>query len=447
MNYHVRKKVVLQGIFWIFVYIAISTVPLFILLIGPTPPGREFWRELSVALGFAGLAMMMLQFVLTARFKIIKAPYGSDIVYYFHRQISIVAFVLILVHPLLLFIFSPSTLRLLNLIQAPWRARAGVVAVLALIALIVSSVWRNALKIEYNGWRIGHGLLSTAAVSLGMTHIVLVGHYVNTPLKRTLWICYAVFWVGLLVYVRIIKPIMMLRRPYAVTQVIEARGNAWTLEIAPEGHTGLQFQPGQFAWLTIGDSPLADAEHPFSFSSSAVTPNRLTFTIKALGDFTRTIKALKPGQRVFVDGPFGAFSIDRQPQAERFTFIAGGIGITPMMSTLRTMADRGDTRPCLLIYANKTWAGVTFREEIEALKQQLNLQVVWVLSAPEEDWQGERGRVTRDLLRHYLPKPEKRHVQEIFICGPKPMMDAVETALVQLGISMDDFHSERFDLV
>ncbi len=50
---------------------------------GPTPAGRGFWREFSVALVFAGLAMMCLQFVLTARFRWLKAPYGSDIVYYF----------------------------------------------------------------------------------------------------------------------------------------------------------------------------------------------------------------------------------------------------------------------------------------------------------------------------------------------------------------------------
>ena len=102
---HVRSRIrlVLQGILWIFAYIILSTAPLFVLLIGPRPPGREFWRELSVALGFAGLAMVTLQFVLTARFKVFKAPYGSDIVYYFHRQISLVAFALVLAHPLLLF--------------------------------------------------------------------------------------------------------------------------------------------------------------------------------------------------------------------------------------------------------------------------------------------------------------------------------------------------------
>ena len=81
-------KRIFQGIFWIGVYLLITLAPLFILLAGPRPAGREFWRDLSVGLGYSGFAMVGLQFVLTARFKVIKAPYGSDIVYFFHRQIS-----------------------------------------------------------------------------------------------------------------------------------------------------------------------------------------------------------------------------------------------------------------------------------------------------------------------------------------------------------------------
>ena len=137
-----KKKLLLQGIFWIIVYILLATAPLIILKIGQVPDGREFWRELSVALGFAGLSMMALQFVLTARFKTIKAPYGADVVYHFHRQISLITFGLILAHPLLLFINSPRTLALLNLASAPWRARMGVTAVVLLLLLICASVWR-----------------------------------------------------------------------------------------------------------------------------------------------------------------------------------------------------------------------------------------------------------------------------------------------------------------
>jgi predicted ferric reductase len=442
-----RIKLWLQGIFWIFVYILLTAAPLLILLIGPVPEGREFWRELSVALGYAGLAMMALQFALTARFKIVKAPYGADIVYHFHRQISFVALLLILAHPLLLFINSPDTLQLLNPISAPWRARAGVTALLALIVMIAVSVWRKRLKFEYTQWRIWHGILAILAVILAMTHVVLAGHYINTPMKQALWLSGSVFWIGMLAYVRIIKPILLLYYPYQVDSVKQEHGNAWTLAVKPVGHAGMRFIPGQFAWLTAWNSPFSDREHPFSISSSASNPEKIEFTIKELGDFTSTIKEMKPGQKVYLDGPFGAFSVDRHPHAKGYNFIAGGIGITPFMSMLRTLKDRNDKRPLLLIYANNRWEDITFREEIEALQNSLNLKVVHVLANPPEGWQGERGFVTSEILERYLPEEREANVYETFICGPPPMMDAIERTLPKLGISLGDFHSERFNLV
>ncbi|KPL81838.1 ferredoxin reductase family protein [Levilinea saccharolytica] len=442
-----RTRRILQGVFWVVVYLALTLAPLLILLVGQRPPGRAFYRDFSVALGFAGLAMMALQFALTARFRFLKAPYGSDIVYFFHRQISLVAFVLILAHPLLLFVFDPQTLGLLNVFSAPWRARAAVTATAALIALVLISIFRKQWKIEYTQWRIWHGFLAAAAVGLGLVHAVLVGYYINTPAKQVLWVGYGLFWVGLLVWVRVIKPLLLLRRPYVIEAVRPERGSAWTLVMRPDGHRGFRFQPGQFAWITAGSSPFADAEHPFSISSSAEDPQRLSMTIKALGDFTSTVKDMKPGQRVYLDGAFGSFSVDRHPHARGFVFIAGGIGITPMMSMLSTLADRGDRRPLWLLYANRDWESVTFREELEALKQRLDLRVIHFLEDPPADWQGETGYINAEKLTRHLPPERAQNMYEMFICGPKPMMDAVEKALVQIKVPMGDFHSERFDMV
>jgi len=439
----------LQGILWIAFYLLLTLAPVFLLLVGPAPAGRGFWREFSVALGFAGLAMMCLQFVLTARFRWLKAPYGSDIVYYFHRQISLVAFAIVLAHPLILFIEDPARLALLNIFAAPWRARFGVTAVLALIVLVAISLWRVRFRIHYDAWRIWHGILATAAVSLAMAHVVLVGHYVSVPWKMVLWIGYGSFWVGLLAYVRVLKPWLELRRPYIVTQVKPERGNAWTIAVRPDGHAGMTFEPGQFAWLTLRSSPFADREHPFSFSSSAADTGELAFTIKERGDFTRRVGQVRPGERAYLDGPHGAFTTDRHNHAVGFVFIAGGVGITPLMSMLRTLADREDRRPLTLIYANRDWEGVIFREELEALEAsgRLALRVVYVLEQPPEAWSGERGFVTAEILRRHLPPGAQRNQYEIFICGPQPMMDAVERALVGLGVAVGDIHTERFDLV
>ncbi len=437
----------LQKVFWISIYLLITLCPLLILLAGPRPAGREFWRDLSVGLGYTGFAMVGLQFVLTARVKVIKAPFGSDIVYFFHHQASKVLFVLIALHPVILFVFNPQYLNLLNLVSAPWAARFGVTAIIAMGLLIILSIWRKKLRIEYDKWRIWHGILATAGIALAMIHIELRGYYLNTVWKQIFWAVYAIFWIGLMAWVRVIKPFILLRKPYIVEKVVAERGNAFTLVLKASQKNNFHFQPGQFAWLTIWDSPFKDHEHPFSISSSAELKTQLTFTIKELGDFTGNIKTITEGQRVFVDGPFGGFSIDRHPYAEEYVFIAGGIGITPMMSMLRTLADRNDQRPLTLIYANKTIETATFMEEIEEVTRKLNLKLIHVPEIPPDGWKGESGFVNAEILGKYLPKDRTQNRVEIFICGPVPMMNAVEKALQQIGVPLGDFHSERFDLV
>src|SRR6202043_2692981 len=121
----------LRGAAWILVYLLFILAPLFALLAGSHPPARGFWTELSVALGYSGLAMMGLQFGLTARFRYVTEPWGEDVIYHFHRQISLVAVGLVVAHPVILFATQPELLAPLNVIQAPWSARLAVLSIVA----------------------------------------------------------------------------------------------------------------------------------------------------------------------------------------------------------------------------------------------------------------------------------------------------------------------------
>ncbi|MDP1329448.1 oxidoreductase, partial [Klebsiella pneumoniae] len=81
----------------------------------------------------------------------------------------------------------------------------------------------------------------------------------------------------------------------------------------------------------------------------------LVFSIKPLGDDTAELIKTPPGALTWVDGPYGAFSVDRTPDAEGFVMIAGGVGITPILSNLHALEARGDERPVIVIYANPDW--------------------------------------------------------------------------------------------
>lgn len=433
----------LSGIVWIGLYLFVVLTPIGLMLVPPAPTGRSFWVELSVALGFVGLTQIGIQFVLIARFRPLTYPYGIDVVLKYHRQIALVALGFILLHPALILVEHPARVALLNPFGGTWASKAGLAAVAALVALAATAVWRQRLKIDYETWRVSHTVLGIAALVFAQVHVSLAGLYVNTLWKQILWVASSLLLVGLVVHLRLVQPWRQRRRPWRVVGVRDEGGGTVDIDVEAVGHDGLAFEPGQFAWIKVGDTPYTVEEHPYSFASSAEEPDRLSFGVSALGDFSERLQTLDVGTTVYLDGPHGAFSIDRA-QAPGYVFIAGGVGITPMMSFLHTMADRGDPRPVLLLYSETTEDDLAYSEEIEALKQRLDLETVFVLETPPRDWTGEEGRVTGELLERQLPK--ERFRRRVFVCGPPPMMAAVEEALLALDVPQSHIYLEKFAL-
>ncbi len=441
-------KLAVRGAFWVVIYLTVAVAPLIFAWSGPEP-GRGFLINFSVALGFVGLAMMGLQFALVARFQTVAAPFGIDAVLQFHRQIAYVGLLFILAHPLLLFVANTEFLALLDLTTAPWRARMAVLSTVALLALVALSVWRKRLRINYELWQLTHGVLAVVIVATALAHVFLVGYYVNEPWERALWLVMSAAFVCLLVWVRVVRPLQRYQNSWRIEEVVAERGNTYTMVLKPSGQhaknrNGFAFEPGQFAWIMIGKSPFAITQHPFSISSSAERTDRVALSVKAAGDFTSAIGALEPGTTVYLDGPYGAFSVDRH-EGPGFVLIGAGVGVTPLMSILRTLADRGDVRPCYLFLGNRDWGSITFREEIEELQTKLNLTVVHVLTHPDEGWDGEKGHIDAAVLRRHLPKRYER--LQYFVCGPEAMMASVENCLAELEVPDERVHTERFGMV
>ena len=447
-NRRKAAKRAVQGAFRVLVYLGVTIAPLVLAWSG-MEPGRGFLIDFSVALGFVGLSLMGLQFLVAARFQSVAAPFGMDVLLQYHRQIGYVSLLFILAHPLLLFVADTGYLALLDVTTAPLRAKMAVTSTVALLVLVALSVWRKKLRIGYELWQLTHGVLAFVVVAAALTHVLLVGYYVNEPLEIALWLWMLVVFVGLILWVRLVRPLELRSKAWRVEDVIPERGDIRTIVLKPSRlharkFDGFPFEPGQFAWITVGKSPFAITRHPFSISSSAEKTERVALSIKAAGDFTREIGHLKPGATAYLDGPHGAFTMDRH-DGPGFVFIGAGVGITPLMSMLRTMADRNDLRPCYLFFGNREWESVAFREEIEELKSRLNLEVVHVLSRPPEGWEGDKGRIGAAVLARHLPKRYQR--LQYFICGSDSMMDATEDALVHLGVPKRRVHSERFGMV
>ena len=440
---------VARGIIWYGLYLFLILLPLATAVIAnPARVDPPFLSALGIAAGFIGFSLMSLEFALISRIESAAEPFGEDSLQLFHNIMGMVALGFILAHPTLLIISGYPANCWLNPFSACANTAtiAAFLSVFALLLLIATSIWRKRLGIRYEVWYAAHGLLALFIVFAALVHILVLGRFTSTAIMRLVWVIYGALVLGLIFWFKIWTPIRNWRTKWMIVDNKVERGSAHTLALEPIGHSGFEFMPGQFAWLKTGRTPFGIGQHPISISSSSEEPpqGRVTFTIKDLGDWSgEDVAALSPGDTIWVDGPHGVFSVDRL-QAMGYVLVAGGVGITPLYSICQTMADREDVRPVVMFYGGRDLDSLTFREELEALKERMNLEVIHVLSKPGNDWTGERGYINGEIMGRYLPKQYRRF--KFLICGPRPLMDAMEEALPDLGVPRESVLTERFDM-
>ena len=441
---------IVRGILWYGLYLFLILLPLATALLANTGRvARPTIVELAVGAGFVGFSLMAMEFALISRIDAAAQPFGEDSLQLFHNTMGTVALGFILAHPILLIAAGYPAGCWLN----PFAGCANLATITAslalymLLALIFTSIWRKKLRIRYEIWYVMHGLLALLILLAALSHILILGRYTAAPAMRAIWALYALLVLGLVVRYKIWDPIRNWSKKWEVVENRPERGNAHTLTLRPVGHDGFDFKPGQFSWLKTGRTPFGVGQHPISMSSGGDVPpgGTISFTVKSLGDWSeKEVPTLKSGDTMWLDGPHGVFSMDRE-QAMGYVFIGGGIGITPLHSMCQTMAKRGDTRPVVLFYGTRDEENLTLWEELEELTTRMNLTLVPVLSNPSNEWQGETGYIDVDIMRRYVPKQAKWF--KFLICGPKPLMDSMEEVLPAVGIPPEHVLTERFDMV
>jgi len=392
--------------------------------------------------------MLLMEFVLSGRFRPISRRTGIDATMRFHQLVARPVTVLLLIHP---FLYS-TPLRQTSL---PWDVTGqtslgldaasivtGLAAWVLLGALVLSAVLRDQGPWRYEAWRLSHGLGAALIAGFGVHHALAAGRYSSHPSLAAFWLVLLALALLTLVTVYLVRPLLKMRHPYRVTAVRRRALKIWQVEIAPTAGEVLSFKPGQFVWLTLDRSPFSIREHPFSIASASADKSRLTFVIKEVGDFTRRIGEIAAGTRAYVDGPHGALTLGERPAAG-IVFIAGGVGIAPILSMLRQLRADNDPRPLKLIYGNRVREQIVDGDELEEMTRDLDLAVVHVLSEPPESWDGPVGVTDEALIRDLCERPDKADWLYV-VCGPPPMIDSVEDALVALGIPAGQVVSEKF---
>jgi predicted ferric reductase len=428
------------------VYAALVMLPLIVAALSRPLTDHGFVYELGRSFALVGLALLALQFVVSARLSWVERPYGLDALYRYHKAAALLAVMLIALHPVLL-VLGGAGWGLLTRPDVSWHIWLGKLALLLLLIQVLGSIFRPRLRVGFEQWRFLHNQ-ATVIFGLAFIHAWYTGGDFAEKAMQTSWWAMLAIAAMAYGYHKLIRPTILRRGAYRVAEVVRETHNVWTLHLEPPaGRSCFAYRPGQFQFLTLRrrERGLSVEEHPFTISSSP-TQERLSSTIKESGDFTATIGRTRPGDLVSVQGPFGRFGYALHPGEADLVFIAGGIGITPFISMLRHMRDTQADFDVLLIYGNRTEADIVFRSELDGMTAggHLRLRVVHVLSQADEAWHGERGYIDRGMLARSVG--ERVSGRAYYVCGPPPMMTQVVAALRSLGVPPGRIAFERFSL-
>lgn len=431
-------------------YVAAVLLPLAFAAVSGLPPA-DAWGEAAAATGFAGGAMMLLQFGSSGRYEALSGRIGIDVTMAFHKWVAPVALALVLLHPVLLAgPIDPANpgaalRRLWNMMVLP-QYREGVLATGLMLVLVVLALARDRLPVSYEVWRLTHAVLAVAVVVLSVAHILDAGYYSEAGPGRAYWPALAVLVLVPLVAVQTRKWRSLRSHDWRVASVSPVAESQW--EVVLESGTGkaLPFRAGQFAWIAaMSDRLPIYFDHPFSIASGPGDGRKLRFIVKEAGDFTAQICDLPAGRRVGIDAPHGSFTTDAAG-GDALLLVAGGVGIAPIIGILEDLAARGDTRPVRVIYATRSEASMISGPLLDAPLAALDARLIRISGREgSADSAGmRRGRIDREVLREAMEGLDPARTGAL-ICGPGPMMAAVTDLLHAFGLPLSAIHYERFD--
>jgi ferredoxin-NADP reductase len=214
----------------------------------------------------------------------------------------------------------------------------------------------------------------------------------------------------------------------AVKEIIPRTGDTSSFRFPRPA--GFDFKPGQYMLVTVKS---ADKEllHPFSLSSSPTDSDFIEFTKKfTASEYSTRLKAMKPGDWVSIEGPYGKFTCECE--YEKILFLAGGIGITPLISIIKYCCDKQLPTSMVLFYGCRTENEIAFKKELEEMQlKNQNLKVISVLAESSPNWKGKVGFVTAELIKQEVPDFKDR---VFYACGPPAMVAAMQKVVAALGL-------------
>jgi len=420
-------------------YFSVALIP-YLLSLTQDLERRGPYATIIVAISIAALTAMLLQYALSGRLQSVTQYAGIDNGMRIHRKAGEIIALFFFLHPFLIVLprvwIAPQLVAddLWLMLTSP-AAQTGVFAWGLMGVWVLFAVFRDKLPISYETWRVSHGLGLIAVAILATWHAVTVGrHGVYNIWFDVMWIALCTVAVSTVAYTYFVRPVLQKRKPFKIVDVQKQGLSDWSLTIEKDGDFDFDFDAGQFVWINTSGNPFNRHEHPFTIASSPSSLPRVSFIIRAAGDYTSNLDQLSPGQKVYVDGPHGAFTLTGRKSAG-IGLIAGGCGIAGALGILRQMRDHGSDLPVRLVYGNRVMQQMVFQDEITAANDKLSdFEQVLAVEEPDGDDPGVyRGQIDSQLLDHTFNSKDRAQ-WTYYVCGSKGMVDAVVKTLRAKGI-------------
>jgi predicted ferric reductase len=396
-------------------------------------------------LGLLAAYLLLVLVALMARIPLLEHKVGSDVLTRIHRALGEYTVALVLGHATLIIIGYALTAHT-NPVSEAVNLELDYPDVLMATAAFGLLMWVGIVstravrrRMAYESWYYIH-LYVYLAIALAFSHEFADGaEFSSSPRNRMIWVTAHVTVAVLLVYFRLVVPLYRsLRHDVRVAAVVPESAGVVSLHLTGRDLRRLRIEPGQFLRWRFLDRAHWWQSHPYSLSAP---PNdrRLRITVKDLGDASGSLTRLRPGTKVWFEGPYGAFTARRlAPGAGgKVLMIAGGAGITPLRALFESLPGGGGS--AVLLYRASTAGELPLYRELAEIAERRGFGLFPLVGprgvGPDPFSPAELRRLVPDLAE-----------REVYLCGPPGLVHAARRGLRRAKVPSGRVHVESFDL-
>jgi len=415
----------------------------------------DVFANLGRILGIVGFVLYAINMLLAVRKRWLEHLFGGlNRVYIAHHITGGIALAFLVFHPLFLAIRYIEVGSLVSLqaaakqllpkgadmagsfpaIQENLTLDAGIIAFWGMVVLLIMTFF---VRLPYRIWLFTHRFLGVAFLFAGLHVLFISSDVKRSPFLFTYMAVWIVIGLAAFVYRTLLGNILVRRAPYKVDKVAVVAGNTIAVEMSAI-EKPIDFVPGQFVFarfLWSGADGISKEAHPFSIAS-APGEKTLRLYMKALGDYTTSLKHLQVGTIAEIEGAFGKFSYTHYGDVPQ-VWVGGGIGVTPFLSMARSL--KADSPQIDMFYSVVKKEELVDQQALDTFLPNHYSQFKYHTYISEE----QKGFLTGKYIEDKIGSLQGR---EIFICGPPPMMKSMRAQLRKMGIPNHKIHTEEFSM-